>query len=137
WRRAAVAGGGTVLARFSDGTAFLTRQTTGLGMMYFCAASPSTDRSTLSDGLVLVPMVQRMHQEGASRLSAAAFVECGGSQVGTSARDWEAVDGRKGKDARFHAGVYRTGERLVAVNRPAIEDDQGKLAETEAQELFG
>src|SRR5690606_34538070 len=58
-------------------------------------------------------------------------------QVGPSARDWEAVDGRKGKDARFHAGVYRTGERLVAVNRPAIEDDPGKLAETEAQELFG
>ena len=135
-RRVAISGTGVALASFEDGAAFLVRQNAGKGMIYFCATSPDGDWSTLSEGYVLVPLVQRLHQEGARRLNAAAFLECGNEQLGRAAAAWEVVSGA-GKDPRISAGVYRADERLVAVNRPAAEDTVERLEEGQARGLFG
>jgi hypothetical protein len=36
----------------------------------------------------------------------------------------------------YHRGVYTAGERLLAVNRPAAEDQARVLADEKVQELF-
>ena len=41
------------------------------------------------------------------------------------------------KDIRTQAGVYRVGDRLVAVNRPAREDERETLAANAVRPLFG
>ena len=104
-------------------------------MIYFCASSPAAGWSSLSDGLVLLPMIQRMHQEGARRLNAASFVECGGDLPGSES--WEPVEENADMDPRFTAGAYRTQDRLVAVNRPIAEDQPARISEAKAEELFG
>ena len=136
-RRAAIAGTGTPLASFEDGSAFLVRQNLGQGMLYFCATAPDSGWSSLADGYVLVPMIQRLHQDGARRLNAASFLECGSDQLSREARQWEPVDANVSKDPTLSAGVYRAENRLVAVNRPAAEDGIETLSQDRARGLFG
>ena len=136
-RRAAIAGTGAALASFEDGAAFLVRQNLGQGMIYFCATSPDPAWSSLADGYVLVPMIQRLHQDGARRLNAASFVECGSDQLGHAASQWEPIDSSTAKNPVLSAGVYRADNRLVAVNRPAAEDTIETLPEDRARALFG
>jgi hypothetical protein len=52
------------------------------------------------------------------------------------AQSWTCVDSATPKDLRTQAGVYRAGERLIALNRPAIEDEPEVLEATAAQALF-
>lgn len=40
------------------------------------------------------------------------------------------------QDPRWHAGVYRSGETVLAVNRPASEDERETLPVEEARRLF-
>ena len=49
----------TCWRRFEDGAALLARQNLGRGEVYFCASLPAGDWSSLADGPVLVPMLQR------------------------------------------------------------------------------
>ena len=53
------------------------------------------------------------------------------------ARPWVSVDSTRPKDIRYEAGVYRNGDRLLAVNRPSSEDDPDVLDSTDARKLFG
>jgi len=91
----------------------------------------------LGDGPVLVPMMQRMLLSGARRLQQALTVACGELNLVDQARKWETVDTPTAKDIRTQAGVYRSGERLLAVNRPASEDDPEVLEGSAATRLFG
>src|SRR5262249_33473489 len=127
----------TLLAAFEDGAPFLARQTLGRGEVFFCASLPDRDWSSLSEGPVLVPMMQRLLQRGSRRLQQALSVSCGElSAVDQTAR-WETVDSPQAKEIRTQAGVYRSGERLLAVNRPPSEDDPEVLDGAEAKRLFG
>jgi len=51
-------------------------------------------------------------------------------------RQWTSVDSTQNKDIRFEAGVYRNGDRLLAVNRPAAEDEPDVIDSDEARKLF-
>ncbi|MBI3418083.1 MAG: BatA domain-containing protein [Verrucomicrobia bacterium] len=135
-KRQLISGQKTVLAAFEDGTPFLTRQTLGRGEVYFCASLPRRDWSSLGDGTVLVPMMQRLLLSGSRRLQQASSIMCGELSVGDQGRRWETVDAVGLKDIRTQAGVYRSGERLVAVNRPLIEDDLEVVETSEATRLF-
>ncbi len=135
-RRQQITGPKTVLAAFEDGSAFLARQIVGRGEIYFCASLPNGDWSTLSDGTVLVPMMQRSLQTGARRLQQVTIADCGELSAADRTRQWESVDA-PGKDIRFQAGVYRSGERFMAVNRPAAEDEPETLEMSDTQKLFG
>ncbi|MBU6401506.1 MAG: hypothetical protein KGS61_14410, partial [Verrucomicrobia bacterium] len=53
------------------------------------------------------------------------------------ARRWEAADSSGGKDIRVQAGVYRSGSRWLAVNRPGLEDEPEVLEPEQARRLFG
>jgi hypothetical protein len=136
-RRQTIFGQKGVLAAFEDGAPFLARQNIGRGEVFFCGSLPHRDWSSLSDGPVLVPMMQRLLQSGSRRLHRADSVACGELSSVDQARRWEAVDSTSTKEIRTDAGVYRAGDRLLAVNRPAAEDDLEILEAADAQRLFG
>ena len=134
-RRAPINGSGGVLATFSDGAALLVRKAQGKGEVYFCATSTEPGWSTLADGAVLVPMLQRMLNAGARRVNAAVMTECGDLTVADAA-DWSRVDENIPSEPRLRAGVFRAGGRFVAVNRPAAENDPHRISPEIARGLF-
>lgn len=136
-RRQVLSGSTAVLAAFSDGAPFLVRQELGRGSVYFCTTLPHPQWSSLGDGLVLVPMLQRALAAGAQRLQQTATLAVGELGPVDLARPWVCVDSATAKDPRTQAGVYRAGDRLVALNRPAIEDDPEVLEAAAAHALFG
>lgn len=136
-RRQTIVGPKNVLAAFQDGIPFLVRQTLGRGELFFCASLPDREWSTLEEGQVLVPMLQRLLQSGSRRLQQAAAVACGELSAVDQGRRWETVDSSAPKDIRTQAGVYRAGDRLLAVNRPATEDEIEAVDPAEARRLFG
>ena len=136
-RRQAMTGQKNVLAAFEDGAAFLTRQNIGKGEVYFCASLPQPDWSSLGDGPVLVPMLQRLLLAGGRRLQQVSSVACGELGAADLARPWVSVDSTRQKDIRTDAGVYRAGDRLLAVNRPPAEDEPDVIDSDEARKLFG
>lgn len=135
-KRQAIIGEKTALATFGDGSAFLTRRAAGQGQILFCASLPNAEWSDLNDGAVLVPMLQRLLQDGGRRFARAGFLECGDT-VTLGGERWTPVDTTAPKEIRLRAGVYRGGGRLVAVNRPAREDDREILEAAKAKALFG
>ena len=136
-RRQAITGPKNVMAAFEDGAAFLTRQSAGMGEVYFCAARPQSDWSSLGEGPVLVPMVQRLLLAGGRRLQQVSTVNCGELSATDQQRQWVSVDSIAPRDIRWQAGVYRSDSRLIAVNRPPAEDDTEMIDSDEARKLFG
>jgi hypothetical protein len=136
-RRQNITGQKNVVAAFDDGEAFLARQSAGKGEVYFCASLPQSDWSSLGDGPVLVPMLQRLLLAGARRLQQVSTVACGELSAVDQARPWVSVDSTAPKDIRFQAGVYRAGDRLIAVNRPSAEDDPDIIDSDQTRKLFG
>ena len=135
-KRQVIAGEKFALATFADGTPFLTRRAAGKGQIFYCASLPNSEWSDLNDGAVLVPMLQRLVQDGGRRFARAGFLECGDATTLGGER-WTSVDATAPKEIRLRAGVYRGGGRLVAVNRPAREDEREILEATKAKALFG
>jgi hypothetical protein len=136
-RRQVITGQKSILAAFDDGTPFLARQTVGRGELFFCGSAPEAPWSNLGDGPVLVPMMQRLLQSGSRRLQQAMSATCGELSAVDQARRWEPVDSSTPKDVRTQAGVYRAGDRLLAVNRPRSEDDFELMETDQAKRLFG
>jgi hypothetical protein len=136
-RRQAMAGQKESLAAFEDGAAFLTRHSTVKGEIYFCASLPDPAWSSLGEGPVLVPMLQRMLLAGAQRLQPVSAIACGELSAVDQAQTWTPVDTTEPKDIRSQAGVYRSGNRLLAVNRPASEDEPEIIDSEQARKLFG
>jgi hypothetical protein len=136
-KRQKISGAAQVLGAFSDGATFLARKTIGRGEIYFCASLPVNDWSTLSDGDVLVPMLQRMLQSGARRLQNAVMATCGDLPASLAQMSWTAVSGGAASDPKLHAGVYKSGDRFLAVNRSATEDTPERLDPQRATALFG
>ena len=136
-RRQTMFGPKNILAAFEDGAPFLARQHIGRGEVYFCASLPQADWSSLGEGPVLVPMLQRLLLAGGRRLQPVSSAACGELGPADLARQWVCVDSTRQKDIRTEAGVYRSGDRLLAVNRPAAEDEPDVIAPDEARKLFG
>jgi hypothetical protein len=136
-RAAPIVSGGEIRAVFGDNHPFLTEQLLGKGRAWFCATLPRADWSSLGDGRVLVPMLQRILQQGAKRFAAGASLDAGDSWLLDNPGGWACLDSiTTPKDPRFDAGVYRNGTRLIAVNRPATEDDFAHLDAPTARNLF-
>ena len=136
-RRQLITGEPTALASFADGSPLLTRRALGKGQFFFCATVPHDDWSTLGDGPVLVPMLQRLLQTGARRLNQETMIACGELSTLDRVKQWTSADGSTGKNIAFNAGIYRAGERLLAVNRPSAEDDRSLLEPAAAKNLLG
>src|SRR5258706_4921396 len=95
------------------------------------------NRSTSADGPILVLMLQGLLRAGGRRLQQVSSIQCGDLSATEKRLHWTCVDSTAPKDIQINAGVYRTGERLVAVNRPPAEDEPEILEANEARRLFG
>lgn len=135
-RRQQIVGDATILASFEDGAPFLTRRFVGKGQVLFCATQAGKEWSDFYEGVVLVPMLQRLMESGGRRFAMAASVECGDWQPAENER-WTSVDSNSAKDISTQSGVYRAGTQLIAVNRPAREDDWNVVDPSRAKALLG
>ncbi|MDQ6631379.1 MAG: BatA domain-containing protein [Verrucomicrobiota bacterium] len=135
-RRQIITGQKNILAAFEDGVSFLTRQTLGKGEIYFCASLPDNGWSGLGDGPVLVPMMQRLLQSGSKRLQKVSSISVGELSGADLQKQWTSVDSSAPKNIRFQAGVYHSGDKRLAVNRPLSEDEPEILDVSEAKKLF-
>lgn len=136
-RRRQIDTGDPVLATFSDGTPFLTRGRLGRGSYFHLATLPAATWSNLERGEVLVPMIQRLLQLGARRLGQATMIACGELSVADRSQIWKAIDTDEPRDILLNAGLYQTGDRILAVNRPFAENDSESLSADQATRLFG
>jgi len=135
-RAKTISSGGNIRAVFGDNRPFLTERLVGKGRVYFCATLPQSDWSSLDDGRVLVPMLQRILQQGAKRFAAGTFVDAGDASLIENPTGWTSLDPAPPRNVRSQAGVYRNGSRLIAVNRAADEDDPDRIAPGQARQLF-
>jgi hypothetical protein len=127
----------TVLAAFSDGEPLLLHQKVGQGGLYFMTTLPANDWSGLDQGTVLLPMLQRMGIEGRRRLESTLFWNCGEVSSLELESGWQPVD-EEASDLKidWHAGIYRLGERLAAVNPPPSELEMTSAEREEITQLF-
>ncbi len=131
---------GVTLASFADGKPFLLRQQLGKGAVYYCATLPLREWSNLAEGTVLVPMLQRLMQEGGRRLGQVQEVFCGEDVATAPGESWKRLDVEKAGPVvppPLEAGIYQAGSRIVPVNRPSAEDEPEVLDEAKVRALFG
>ena len=133
--RRTILGSQTVLAAYQDGVPFLTRERVGQGHVFFCSTLPTEQWSELGDGPLIIPMIRRFLDLGGRRFQAVRMIECGDLTPTEALRSWVPMESSP-QDPRWHAGIYRSGETLLAVNRPASEDDREILPIDEARNLF-
>lgn len=121
------------------GDLLLARATTNAGGAYFCATTPAAGDSTLAtDGVTLYVMIQRAQAAGAEALETTRQLAAG-PMTGTDSTNWSKLSG--GDEAvsteyPLHRGVYASGDRLLAINRPVAEDASLVLADEQVAGLF-
>ena len=131
---------GTVLANLATGETMVLRRNVGQGQIIFMGTRPTDDWSSLTEGLVVVPMLERLLVEGeaarSGRLIDLTMRDAGDDRAGEKER-WISEEQGESKDFNTQAGVYRMGKRLVAVNRPEREDALAPLEASRVSSLFG
>ena len=137
FRRQTLTGYESVLASYNDGSPLLARKSIGQGAVYFLTTLPRPDWSSLAEGTILIPLVQRLLQDGARRQEKITFAVSGEVDPLIEEQTWTPVSGPEGSDFRWDAGVYRNGDRWLAVNRAPQEDVLGRLESDQAKALFG
>jgi hypothetical protein len=123
-----------IYGSFADGRAFLVGRKVGAGYIFATATLPETEWSTFGEGLVMVPMVQRLLALGGQRLLPPALATVGEWKPTDVDELWTSVETDTRRDWRWNAGVYQSSARKVALNRPANEDiletvERGRLNE--------
>ncbi|HEY2841374.1 MAG TPA: BatA domain-containing protein [Pirellulales bacterium] len=134
-----LAGELTPLAVLRGGAPLLARVATNRGGVYFCATTPAAaDSSLANNGVVLYVLVQRAIADGAAVLGTTRQLVAGEAKD-DDATTWQglaAPEGALSTEYPFHQGAYEAGERLLAVNRAAAEDQAPVLVDRRVEELF-
>jgi hypothetical protein len=125
-----------VYASFADGRAFLLGRKIGAGHVFACATLPEQSWSNFGDGLVLLPMVQRLLALGSQRLAPPNLAVAGEWKPADAEEIWTGVETDHPRDWRWNAGVYQSGTRLLALNRPEAEDAPDLVPGTRLQDLL-
>ena len=125
-----------VYASFADGRAFLLGRKVGAGHVLACATLPEQAWSNFGDGLVLLPMVQRLLALGGQRLAPPSLAVAGEWKPSDAEQIWTAIETDRPRDWRWHAGVYQSGTRLLALNRPEAEDAPDLVPATRLPDLL-
>jgi len=136
-QRRRILGDGAVLAGFADDASVLVRQIHGRGRLYFFGSLAAAGWSNLGDGQVLVPMVRRVLAEGLGKTSLARVAAVGAETRSDEAwREWKPLE-TPSLNPKVNAGLFRSGERLLALNVPAPEVQSQALDPEAAARLFG
>lgn len=112
------------------------------GKLYFCTTLPVPEWSNLGDGVVLVPMLKRMQQEGEKRFAKITFSDCGTTgNVNHDSLPYPLSFSPNPAELNSANPIYDTGvffkdQKFLVVNRPIIEDFRGSLADDDVKSLF-
>lgn len=134
-----VSGEHTPLATLRGGASLVARVPTKQGGIYFLSTTPAIQDSSLAtNGIVLYAFVQRALEAGVSVLGKTRQLDAGVPAGETPAQWTRLSQGDQGLSTEYpyHRGVYSSGDRLLAVNRPAVEDETRILTDTRVTELF-
>lgn len=132
------------LATLPGGVPLVTRVITDHGGVYFCATTADQrDSSLATDGVVLYAAVQRVIDSGVSVLGKARQ-QTAGDSLPISSQPWSQTAVSKAPtaqqalstDYQYYQGVYQSGDRLVAINRPDREDTADAVADERINRLF-
>ena len=123
-------------ASFADGLPFLLSRKIGSGYLYACATLPEAAWSSLGEGFVLLPMVQRALQQGSRRLSPPSQEIVGEWKPADPAETWTNAAQDSPRDWRWHAGIYQSGQRKIALNPPVAEIDPDVINTEKIKELL-
>jgi hypothetical protein len=138
-RTCGLAGELTPLASLKGGRPLLARLPTNRGGVYFCTTTPDGgDSSLASNGVVLYVLMQRALTAGASVLGQTRQL-IAGEAASEQPATWRQIAGAPdaiSTEYAHHAGVYMAGEKLLAVNRAAAEDQAAVLSADRVAELF-
>lgn len=125
-KRCSIQGDGTSLAEWDDGSPLLYRQLQGLGTAIFINTLPDDRWSNLEFVALHLVAVQRLLEKGTDRLHSGYRAIAGSEKAklrGNEIRDrLDAFEDYEPALGSYRAGVYRLGERVIAVNRPAAEN---------------
>ena len=155
-RTCGIAGDGTPLAVLPDGRPLLVRAAGDRGGASFLATTPAVSDSDLAaNGVVLYAVVQRAIDAGLETVGNARQIDAGSMVLGgtdaggqrssqqrssqqRSQEDWRQIAGppSASTEAGFHAGVYASRGKLLAVNRPAAEDAAEVVDDRQIETLF-
>ncbi len=130
-KRREIKGEGATLVDWDDKTPLLTRKIEGKGTAVFISTLPDYRWSNLEQTALHLVAVQRLLAKGNEHLHAQNRALAGSEKA--RPRDGEIrtrLDSAGESDpanADYRAGVYRLGERTIAVNRPASESDPEKI----------
>ena len=113
---------GETLAYYSDGKPFLSSLTLGQGVIYAFSTLPIDSWSSMSNGYVIVPALQRLIEESSSANSFIQSWFCGEKESKETTL-FEPIGDAKDNGPYLHAGIYRINGRLTAINRPKTEND--------------
>jgi hypothetical protein len=150
-RTCGIVGDGTPLAVLPDGRPLLMRAASDRGGVSFLATTPSLRDSDLAaNGVVLYAIVQRAIDAGLAAVGNARQVDAGDHVLSTAAArqrnrpsaagrdEWRQIAGppASSTEPSFHAGVFASQGRLLAVNRPAAEDVAEVVDDRQIETLF-
>ena len=138
-RRCTISGEGVPLARVAERSPLIVRAASA-PQVHFLGTLPSTGSSLARDGVVLFALLHRALDDGAQTLGKAQQrIAAVGALDGDLAK-WQQADQTAEaifSDAlQLRAGVVKQGDRLIALNRPAGEDQPQVLSATTLNELF-
>ena len=132
-KRCSIQGDGTSLAEWDDGSPLLYRQLQGLGTAIFINTLPNDRWSNLEFVALHLVAVQRLLEKGTDRLHSGYRAIAGSEKAklrGDELRDrLDAFEDYEPALGSYRAGVYRLGERVIAVNRPAAENSPLRVNE--------
>lgn len=132
-KRCIIQGDGTSLAEWDDGSPLLYRQLQGLGTAIFINTLPNDRWSNLEFVALHLVAVQRLLEKGTDRLHSGYRAIAGSEKAklrGDEIRDrLDAFEDYEPALGSYRAGVYRLGERVIAVNRPAAENSPLRVNE--------
>ncbi len=125
-RRQIPIGDYTTLSHWEDGEPFIARRVTERGTAWFVGSLPDYTWSNLGDADVLLPSVQRIIEIGANRFSASSLATIGTDSAkpkpSESCIRLDENTNPETTSSRDQAGIFRFGDRLIAINRPHQED---------------
>jgi len=128
------------VALCSDGKPFLYVEKPGKGMIYYCTTLPLSSWSNLGNGIVIVPMLRRLVEEGSERLSDIALNYCGLQNKNSDKKSYKLLTTNlKGKteiNPVYNTGIFTKDSKIIVINRPSEEDIIKEISDQELKTLF-
>ena len=140
-KRRKIEGEAAVLAEWDDKSPLLMRHLTGKGTAIFMGTLPDERWSNLEFTALHLVGAQRLIQKGTDRLHSGARALAGSEKALTKNDEVrERLDTFEDHDPsqeHYRSGIYRLGERIVAVNREPSESSAEAITEDGLKDLLG